>query len=56
MDNETIFNSQLHHPDAAEPVYVDLRNCSREPYTVFISNQDFNGTGEYCFGKFVKNI
>jgi hypothetical protein len=36
--------------DHAEPVRIDVNECSTHPYTVFVSNLDFNGTGEYCFG------
>ena len=35
----------------AEPVHVDVNECSTHPYTLFVSNLDFNGTGEYCFGE-----
>ena len=34
-----------------EAVYVDLRNCTRNPYTVFVSNVDIRGAGRYWFGK-----
>ena len=37
--------------DPVEPVHVDIGECSTHPYTVFVSNLDFNATGEYCFGK-----
>ncbi|XP_028408505.1 sperm receptor for egg jelly-like [Dendronephthya gigantea] len=37
--------------DDSDPVHIDINDCSTHPYTVFVSNLDFNGTGEYCFGK-----
>ena len=36
--------------DDEEPVHIDMNECSTHPYTVFVSNLDFNGTGKYCFG------
>ena len=51
----TIFKSKvLFYQDKEEPIYVDLKNCSRDPYTVFVSNQDLNVTGKHCFGKSLK--
>ena len=37
--------------DEKKSVHIDASNCSTHPYTVFVSNLDFNGTGKYCFGK-----
>lgn len=57
MENNANFTSPTfleHLNDSDKPIYIDLRNCSRNPYTLFLSNQDLNGTGEHCFGKFFK--
>jgi hypothetical protein len=53
LGNVTLNDSQS---DRAEPVHVNVSECSTHPYTVFVSNLDFNGTGEYCFGKRVAMI
>ncbi len=51
--NESVSNSSVHSSESGvnEPIYVDLRNCTRDPYTVFVSNVDLHGTGRYWFGK-----
>ncbi|XP_028416899.1 polycystic kidney disease protein 1-like 2 [Dendronephthya gigantea] len=46
----TIMNSEiLHNHNFGQAILVDLKNCSRDPYTVFVSNQDLNDTGKHCF-------
>ena len=45
----------LGNANVAEPFRVNVSECSTHPYTVFVSNLDFNGTGEYCFGKIFVN-
>jgi hypothetical protein len=50
LENITVNDSQSDH---AKPIHVNVSECSTHPYTVFVSNLDFNGTGEYCFGKFL---
>ena len=48
----TIMNSEiLHNHNSGKTIHVELKNCSRDPYTVFVSNQDLNNTGKHCFGK-----
>ena len=48
LENATVVDSQHHR---AEPIRVNVSECSTHPYTVFVSNLDFRGTREYCFGK-----
>ena len=48
LENVNVKDSQS---GDAEPVHVDVNVCSSPPYTVFVSNLNFTGTGEYCFGK-----
>lgn len=47
-DNIHVSDSQS---DDAETLHIDPKNCAKDPYTVFVSNLDFNGHGEYCFGE-----
>ncbi|XP_028402707.1 polycystic kidney disease protein 1-like 2 isoform X2 [Dendronephthya gigantea] len=42
-DNETVFIDPFIH-------------CTRHPYSLFISNVDFNETGEHCFAVQVQNV
>lgn len=51
-------NSSAHQSDSNvdKPVYVDLRNCTRDPYTVFVSNVDLHGTGRFWFGRYLNSI
>ena len=53
--NESVFNSSVDQSESDEnkTIYVDLRNCTRDPYTVFVSNVDMNGAGRYWFGKYI---
>lgn len=53
VNNEDVFNSQFNESEgkSSEHVQIESKNCLKDPYTVFVSNVDFNGTGEYCFGK-----
>lgn len=58
VDNENVFNSQTQfnqsEPEDIEPIHIDpYKNCLRHPYTVFLSNTDLHGIGEYCFGKYL---
>ncbi|XP_028413717.1 uncharacterized protein LOC114536572 [Dendronephthya gigantea] len=48
VGNDSVFTSQSQSGNA-EPVHIDPSKCAKDPYTVFVSNFDFNGTGEYCF-------
>ena len=51
VGNDSVHVSQL-ESSSHEAVYIDPTKCAKDPYTVFVSNLDFNGTGEYCFGTF----
>ena len=53
VNNETVTTAQnKSKPTKGGIVYIDpYKNCLKHPYTVFLSNTYFNGTGEYCFGK-----
>lgn len=53
--NESLSNSSADQlgSDVNISIHVDLRNCKRDPYTVFVSNVDMNGTGRYWFGRFI---
>ena len=58
VNNDNISNSRGHSDwsqlDESESVHIEpYKNCLRHPYTAFLSNTDFNGTGEYCFGKYI---
>ena len=50
IGNDTVYVSDAQSDDA-ETIHIDPSNCTKDPYTVFVSNRDFNGYGEYCFGK-----
>lgn len=40
-----------------DTIVVDpYKHCAIYPYSVFVSNVDFNKTGEHCFGKCQKNL
>ena len=47
-DTVRVSDSQSHD---AETLHIDPKNCEKDPYTAFVSNLDFNGHGEYCFGE-----
>ena len=51
--NESLFNSSADQSesDVNTSIHLDLRNCKRDPYTVFVSNVDLNGPGRYWFGR-----
>ena len=51
--NENVSNSSAAQSETGvnKTLYVDLRNCTRNPYTVFVSNVDIRGAGRYWFGK-----
>ena len=34
-----------------QAIVIEPKNCSRHLYTVFLSNTDLNGTGQFCFGE-----
>jgi hypothetical protein len=51
VGNDSVHTSQS-QSGFDETVHIDPSKCAKDPYTVFVSNVDFNGTGEYCFGKF----
>jgi hypothetical protein len=53
VNNEDVFNSEFNESEeiSNDHVQIESKNCLKDPYTVFVSNADFNGTGEYCFGK-----
>ena len=53
VNNEDVFNSKFNESEeiSNDHVQIESKNCLKDPYTVFVSNADFNGTGEYCFGK-----
>ena len=50
VGNDSIYTSES-KTGYGEAVHIDPKNCLKDPYTVFVSNVDFNGTGEYCFRK-----
>jgi hypothetical protein len=40
-----------------ETIVIDpFNHCARHPYSVFVSNLDFNQTGKHCFGKSNRQI
>ena len=51
--NESLFNSSADQSESDVNIStpVNLQNCKRDPYTVFVSNVDLNGTGRYWFGR-----
>ena len=53
VNNEDVFNSRFNASEgnSSDHVNIESKNCLKDPYTVFVSNVDFNGTGEYCFGR-----
>lgn len=51
LGNDSVHNSDSNSIHDGEALHLDMNECSRDPYSVFVSNFDFNGTGEYCFGK-----
>ena len=55
VGNDSVYVSQS-QSGFDEAIHIDPSNCTKDPYTVFVSNLDFNGTGEYCFGKFISVI
>ena len=56
MDDKNISQSHEAGRGEEQPVVIELRHCSRHPYTVFLSNTDLNGTGKYCFGEHLRVI
>ena len=52
--NESVSNSSNDQSVSAgnTTFHVDLRNCTRDPYTIFVSNTDLNGTGRFWFGRY----
>ncbi|XP_028399329.1 LOW QUALITY PROTEIN: polycystic kidney disease protein 1-like 2 [Dendronephthya gigantea] len=48
VGNDSVYASQSQSGNA-KPVHIDPTKCAKDLYTVFVSNLDFNGTGEYCF-------
>ena len=50
VGNDTVYVSDSQSHDV-ETLHIDPANCAKNPYTVFVSNRDFDGHGEYCFGE-----
>ena len=58
VNSEEVFNSPAQFNESqnnvSQLIHIDpYKNCLKHPYTVFLSNTDFNGTGQYCFGKYM---
>ena len=51
VGNESLSNSSADHVNIS--IHLDLRNCKRNPYAIFVSNVNLNGTGRHWFGKFI---
>ena len=53
VNNENVFNSQFNESEenSTDHLEIESKSCLKDPYTIFVSNTDFNGTGKYCFGK-----
>ena len=54
VNDDVVYSSQDSFVDANnhdDVIFIHPSNCTRDPYTVFVSNTQLNGTGEYCFGE-----
>ena len=49
-NNSALNSSNQSSANEENLVYVDLGNCTRDAYSVFVSNVDLHGTGRYWFG------
>ena len=52
--NKSVSNTSGDESESAAnaTIYVDLRNCTRDPYSVFVSNVDLHGAGRFWFGMY----